>query len=101
MTREDALKQCKYFKGEADCPFDEQSLEHTAWCFEGLWVDAEEKNSPVLKRAEDDYKLFGLTDYRASDKTPLSLRSFLANRFFYHRNREDVDEFKKFYEALY
>ena len=101
MDKKEALEQCRYYKGKPDCPYEEGSLQQTAWSFERLWVNAVEKDSPVVERAIEEYKQSPLSGYRSDDGVNLSLRAFLANRFFYHWGREDVPEFKAFYEALY
>lgn len=101
MMTDELIKQCRYYKGEADSPYKIESLQHTAWCFEALWVRAMAREDEITSSALSEYESLGLMGFHSDDGIPTPLKAFLANRFFYHYGREDIDEFKKFYESLY
>lgn len=101
MTKDELIKQCRYYKGQKESPYDLESIQHTAWCFEALWARLMMRDDELLSSAQSDYKSFGLSDFHANDGIPTSLKAFLANRFFYHYGQEDIEEFKRFYESLY
>ena len=39
MTQNELIKQCRYYKGEAECPFDESSVEALWWSGEKSLAD--------------------------------------------------------------
>ena len=39
MTRDELIKQCRYYKGEEECPFDGSSIEALWWSGEKLLSD--------------------------------------------------------------
>ncbi len=39
MTRDELIKQCRYYKGEEECPFDRSSIEALWWSGEKLLSD--------------------------------------------------------------
>lgn len=63
MTREDRLKQCKFYKGEKDCPEEtgEKIFGFGFWLAEELFVRGE---SDRLQRANEWAHTAGLLQYR-------------------------------------
>lgn len=101
MNKKDLIQFCKYYKGDDKSPFKETDARFTAWRIESLWVDAMLSNSEQLNRSLNEYLMHGLKDFCKTDDIPISLKAFLMNRYFQYAEREDVNEFKKFYNQLY
>ena len=89
---------CRFFKGGVDCPFPADDLRATAWKFERLWCYADDD---LINECLADYVRLGMGDFHKDDDVPVTLKAFLMDRFFYHWGREDIPEFKAFYDATY
>lgn len=55
MTREELIKQCRYYGGEKECPFDSGSL-HWYWDMERVYVSCNGK----FEGETDYYKRIGV-----------------------------------------
>lgn len=97
MTKEELIKQCRYYKGEEKNPFSEDKDKGLAWLIEYRFVSS----MPDISAMIEDYKMYGLEDFHPDDGIPVELKSVLANRFFQYSDRIDIPGFKRFYEACY
>lgn len=100
MKRSELIKQCRYYKGEKDCPYNDKDPRYTAWGIERIWVDTFNRED-YTSYCIEDYIRHGMSSYRTADGIPLSLKATLMNRYFYYADREMLDDFKVFYESLY
>ena len=95
MTREELIKQCKYYKGEN---IKVPASKYPYAKIERLWVNANlSDNDDMLTSCFTEYVRLGLTHFSEDDGVSISLKSFLANRFFQYTERIDVNAFKDFY----
>lgn len=101
MNKKDLIQFCKYYQGEKESPFAQTDARFTAWRIEALWVDSMLSDSEQISRSLDDYIMYGLKDFCKTDDIPITLKAFLMNRYFQYAERDDVNEFKKFYNELY
>lgn len=101
MAKNDMMKFCRYYNGEKTCPYKDTDPRYTAWRVEMLWLNDYDVGAEQTSYCIDDYVRRGLSDYRMSDGVPVALKAFLMNRYFQYAEREDVNDFKKFYELLY
>lgn len=99
MKPESLIIHCKYYDGGERCPFKNGTMPSTFWGIEKEWVKLSADSSDVLDSSLDEYVIYGLGDYCEGDGVPLTLKAFLANRFFYHWGRIDIPEFKNFYNT--
>lgn len=83
MTREDRLKQCKFYKGEKDCPEEliKKRFGYSFWIAEKLFVRGE---SDRLQTANEWARTAGLLQYRSkwvgqvSDEMVLYLFDYIS-----------------------
>lgn len=78
--RDDLIKQCRYYHGEEDNPFDGKDQNKSMlWFYESCWV----RDSEKIEEAEDmgvysdmigEYIGVGLLDFQNADGVPLSLK---------------------------
>lgn len=102
MKREDAIKLCRYYHGEKECPLKDDT-EVTLWSIERMWVDntITENDTSFFSEILTDYLNVGLKDFHKFDDVPVTLKAFLLNRCMKYDERIDIDKFKKFYEQYY
>ncbi len=63
MTRDELIKQCRYYKGEEECPFDDSKYPQEIawyWDMERVFV----KNEGVLLPMHSDYECMGGKRYK-------------------------------------
>jgi hypothetical protein len=80
MQMNDLIKQCRYYKGEEECPksIKEKGMS-SMWFYEQIWVEREElRDEREFNTLE--YIRAGLKVFNADDGTPLTLKSLLFNR---------------------
>ena len=56
MTRDELIKQCRYYKGEEECPFDGSSIEALWWSGEKLLSDNVSCDERFFKRLKDSFE---------------------------------------------
>lgn len=102
MTKEDAIKQCKYYKGQKKCPTKSPSL---FWNYERIWVewtleseDEKSKGAKELKLMLKRYKEVHLENFQKDDGVPITLKALLFNRF---EHWTEGDGFKEWYMKNY
>lgn len=102
MTREELIKFCKYYKGEKECPYTndspEDSMKRHFWNYESYWVDSDDK---IRSENVGLLRAYGLEDFNANDGTPISLKALLLNRWGHWEGLYDIEGFKKWYLADY
>lgn len=101
MEKKDLLQYCRYYKGQNENPYKADDPKFTAWKIEMLYTYCRTEDREVIDTALQDYIQHGMSDFHMEDDIPMTLKAFLMNRFFQYNDREDIDEFKKFYEKLY
>ena len=92
------LKQCRYYQGESVCPESiKQAGKGLLWFYESVWVERDKGNYQ-----DEDYTIFGLTDFATTDTTPLSLKKLLFNRFLHWSGYGNIaEQFKEWYLKHY
>ncbi len=107
LPREQLLKQCKYYKGEAVCPFTNEQ-EAFFWMIEAKYVDAYSKQDsafePLVTEAMKTYLHYKLQDFEAKDGVPMPIKALILNRHLKYMEREDeetINSFKQFYKQQY
>lgn len=101
MTREELIKQCRYYKGEEDCPFDGKDQNKAMfWSYEEKWVQYTLSDKNYLNRCLDEYKRNGLMSFKSDDGVPATLKAILFNRYSYWYEGDSIG-FKNFYTKYY
>ena len=102
MTKEAAIKQCRYYKGQKRCPANTPSL---FWNYERIWVgwtlvaeDDKSEGAMMLKSMLKQYKDAHLENFQEDDGVPITLKALLFNRFD-HWN--EGDGFENWYITNY
>ena len=72
MTREDRLKACRYYKGEAESPFTDRD-KNALWMYEDFWVRAGDSEDTI-----SEYKAYVKNDQHPN--VPIGLKALLLNR---------------------
>lgn len=95
------LKVCRYYKGEEDCPFNDQDRS-MLWFYERSWV-LDMENDRFEKSLIGDYIYVGLSGFANNDNTPLTLKALLFNRFCkgVYSMADAVEPFKNMYLKFY
>lgn len=96
--------QCRYYKGEPQCPYQRTDVRCALWDYERHWVEQEaNNNTQLLFSFVADYNAAGLGQYATSNKTPLRLRALLLNRFYAQSGHipYGAAEFKQWFEKYY
>ena len=99
MKREDAIKLCRYYHGERECPLKEQDS-IMFWEYERIWVDNTVSADLSFGDLLSDYLNAGLKDFEKFDDTPITLKALLFNRYE-HWFYGDREGFKKWYKKKY
>lgn len=101
MTREELIRQCRYYKGEEANPFGEGGDSAMFWSYEIWWTERMlNGDTDVLAFYLSLYERVGLTDFESNDGVPLSLKAILFNRFEEWAEGTPT-EFKRWYKERY
>lgn len=101
MNKSDAIKFCRYYHGEGDCPF-RNGERATLWKIERAWVERMASGkTEIIEDAINEYIRCGLGEFQMRDNVPISLKAVLFNRFCKYNERIDIDGFKNFYLRYY
>ena len=102
MAHEDAIRFCKYYKGEEQSPYSEQN-ESMLWFYEKAWVYELLNNGESFGLMLEEYLLVGLADFEKFDDTPITLKALLFNRYCKTAQSmlSAVEPFKEFYHKYY
>ena len=101
MDKSDAIKFCRYYHGENDCPFrdDERA---TLWKIERMWVERMVAGDTAhIEEAVGEYVAYGLGEFQMRDGVTLALKAFIFNRLMKYDERVDVEAFKQLYLRFY
>jgi hypothetical protein len=92
------LKDCRFYKGEKECPAGFGQNERTLWFYESCWVHG---GAAVDCIAE--YEAYGLGDFCKDDPIPKGLKALLFNRYSMgsFSMESAVNGFKKLYKTYY
>ena len=106
MKREDFTKFCRYYKGENQKPDHiSKSGKGQLWEYERCWVDMIGSDEKTVGLHIDEYiNDARLEDFQEDDGCPLSLKSFLFNRYRQWNGygvEEDAKGFKSWYMQNY
>ena len=72
MTREDRLRSCRYYKGEATSPFADENKD-ALWGYEAFWVRAGDSQDTI-----SEYRAYVKNDQHPN--LPIGLKALLLNR---------------------
>lgn len=109
VNKEDLIKFCRYFKGEAENPWKDYCIKALFWEWENKWVEFTLKvykgqQKMFLNRMLNEYIAVGLRTFNDTDDTPATLKALLFNRYLYLNKlpmKEGVESFKDFYNQTY
>lgn len=80
MTKEELLKQCRYYKGENTAPAFEDGNMGALWFYEKHWVD-ELASGASFATEMQEHETYPVQKIDTEDKVPYSLKSVLFNRY--------------------
>ena len=99
LSKEEALKSCRYYKGEDECPFDD-AMEGRLWFYEQIFVREAQlgPRSDLLTSSMIGYLMTGI-DGQLNDGRHIYLKAFLLNRYEHWHGWFDgfVEWYKWFY----
>lgn len=107
MTEQDLIHYCRYYKGENECPYSDNS-KSMLWDTERSWVF--DSIAIISSTGEGDfgtelneYLAYGLENFKNMDETPITLKARLFNRYAKtaYSMRDAVEPFKNFYRKYY
>ena len=95
MTRDDAIKYCRYYHGEKECPkrLIEKNRGYLFWVAERMWVESEDKTDTELLtlavncELTDEQMLLNGVSSKLID-IPFNLRCYLFSEYCRH---SDID----------
>lgn len=104
--RKALIQQCRYYDRE----YDPEALDDTSmtiaayWEYEEKWVEWTLEGDPMIQELEEWVQMYQL-ESRDGDKTPLTLKALLLNRFlhwgFYGPPEEELKQFEEWYTQGY
>jgi len=101
-NKEDLIKFCRYFKGEAE---PSKGTNVLFWEYEKVWVELSEnpkedsENFKMVIAWLDDYLRAGLSLFKNDDDVPITLKALLFNRYTHWMQTNDG--FKEWYTNQY
>lgn len=95
MTKEELIKQCRYYTG-TDKVYKDPVMQTYAH-IEEMWVDKMIADDEMLPACYTEYVRLGLTHFCENDGVDVNLKAFLCNRFMHYNERVDVESFKAYY----
>lgn len=107
-TKEDKKRylilQCRYYKGESEPPKTLPEGYALMWDYESRWVDWTLNEDKMVNHFENDIRDLHL-ETKEGDKTPLTLKALLCNRYLhwggYAPLEEELKNFEKWYVDFY
>ncbi len=110
MTRDELIKQCRYYKGEEECPFDGIDQDKTSfWSYEEIWVNKFKGNYIDEQMTQSSYLAFppvAMANRGEFSSVPVSLQQLLLNRYMhwlggYQSLEDDVESFVDWLKSSY
>jgi hypothetical protein len=107
MSKSELLQFCRFFKGEAQNPFEGKDPEKAQlWNWEACWVsfadatfvDENSEESQLLSQVIQEFADAGLSDFQSMDGRPATLKAFLFNRFSHW---DESGDFERWYVEKY
>ena len=95
MEFNEALRCCRYYKGEANIP---EGVPTRFWRYEAIWVQSVVLHPNSLSGLIDEYNNAGLMEFNKGDGVPISLKAVLYNRWLQWIGPSDIEGFKKWYK---
>lgn len=92
-SMDELLKQCRYYKGESDCPY-ASGIQMKFWWYEKCFVDLRKANDSMLTRYVERYRTKRIV---FEDGTPVELQALLFNRYCHFVN-SDGHGFDEYYQ---
>lgn len=78
---EELIKQCRYYKGEKECPRDiDKKGKCLYWNYEKIWVESDKWRDEKIGEVSE-YVRYGLKEFNKDDGTPITLKALLFNRY--------------------
>ena len=106
-SKEDKRKylilQCRYYKGESKPPSTLPEGYALMWKYESKWVEWTLHEDEMLSQLEHDIQELHL-ETKEGDKTPLTLKALLCNRYLYwggYYSLEEQKNFEQWYVKFY
>lgn len=96
------LKSCRYYRGEAENPFEGKDRNKAMlWFYERAWLS--DWGSRSLDEMIADYVGVGLAHFESKDGIPISLKALLFNRYakMEQSMSDAVEPFKDFFRKYY
>lgn len=100
-SKEELIKQCRFYKGEEESPFPNTSYKSGLWFYEHWWVEAQTEGEMSFDFYLEDYSFRGLDDFSNDDGVPITLKALLLNRYNHGEGMFTTDEFKEWYKKWY
>lgn len=85
MERSEALKLCKFYKGEEECPFDYSDYKSTWWSIEQTWVKWD-CTTPIDEDGNVLEFIVDFPDELSYIEIPLSLKGTMYNQHLHWGN---------------
>ena len=111
MTRNELIKQCRYYKGEEECPFDGVDQDKSLfWSYEQIWVERYRGQYEDEQMSQANYLTLPSVVTALKNKElnaiPLSLQILLLNRYMhwlggYQSLEDDVKSFVDWLKRVY
>jgi hypothetical protein len=101
--REDLIKQCRYYHGEEENPFEGKDQDKALlWFYESCWVQMASEETPNDSLIEYcDYLRVSIPEYLNNDYAPMSYKVLLLDRYCHFGAGENGfrELFSKYYIA--
>lgn len=100
QDEKECLKCCNFFNGEEESPYESRGIEYQNynmfWFYEKCWCRMSDRER---EWNTEEYKAYGLADFRKDDGTPISLKALLFNRYCHWCGGygNDAEGFKSWY----
>ena len=110
MTRDELIKQCRYYKGEETNPFEGVDQDKTAfWSYEYIWVNKFKGDYIDEQMTQSSYLAFppvAMANRGEFSSVPVSLQLMLFNRYVhwlggYQSLEDDVASFVAWFKSSY
>lgn len=103
--KEELISQCRYYNGEPDAPSTLPEGYELMWDYEMRWVKWSLRDDEMIRSFDGDIREFGVKS-KKGDKTPLTLKALLCNRYFhwasgYRPIEDEMENFESWYENHY
>lgn len=97
MTRDELIKQCRYYKVEEECPFDRGSIDALWWGGEKMLVDNVSCDERFFQRLKDSFEeelaAGDLDGVYVDSSIPLEKRAIIFYLDLWHSKHFPYDDF--------